>query len=376
MPSILATCRGCGRASRLRHCAANRVAASDGELTPTAGRGRRHRHQLDAAAGRRRRRRPRHRGRAAQPGDPARPRRRPLRAALRRGDRGGLRGDRRVRGVRTRRRGPSGSSRSRPAPCATPPTATPSSPSCASASPSRRGPRRRARRRGSPTCGATAEDPPTEPTLVIDIGGGSTELIVGTGAEIDFHASLQAGVVRHTERHVASDPPAPPSWRRSPATCAASIEEAAAELPGARAEAGIAVAGTPTSLAAIELGLEPYDPERVHGHVLSFPRSSACSPSSPRCRSRARGDPRPAPRPGADDRRRRRDPGRGDARLRARRDPGLRARHPLRRRDRRRSDAAFGADRIWTAARRSGRQMVREAASNPKKSVGVFTDFR
>ena len=42
---------------------------------------------------------------------------------------------------------------------------------------------------------------------MIDIGGGSTELIVGTGAEISFHTSLQAGVVRHTERHIASDPP-------------------------------------------------------------------------------------------------------------------------------------------------------------------------
>ena len=42
---------------------------------------------------------------------------------------------------------------------------------------------------------------------MIDIGGGSTELIVGTGDEIAFHASLQAGVVRHTERHIASDPP-------------------------------------------------------------------------------------------------------------------------------------------------------------------------
>src|SRR5262245_52467328 len=47
--------------------------------------------------------------------------------------------------------------------------------------------------------GATAEHPPSEPTLVIDIGGGSTELVVGTGREVSFHASLQAGVVRHTE---------------------------------------------------------------------------------------------------------------------------------------------------------------------------------
>ena len=55
--------------------------------------------------------------------------------------------------------------------------------------------------------GATAERPPSEPTLVIDIGGGSTELIVGRGEVIGFHTSLQAGVVRHTERHIADDPP-------------------------------------------------------------------------------------------------------------------------------------------------------------------------
>src|SRR5215475_1364852 len=55
--------------------------------------------------------------------------------------------------------------------------------------------------------GATCEHVPSEPTLVVDIGGGSTELIVGTGKEIAFHASLQAGVVRHSERHITTDPP-------------------------------------------------------------------------------------------------------------------------------------------------------------------------
>jgi exopolyphosphatase/guanosine-5'-triphosphate,3'-diphosphate pyrophosphatase len=116
--------------------------------------------------------------------------------------------------------------------------------------------------------GATSEHPPTEPTLVIDIGGGSTELIVGTGPEISFHTSLQAGVVRHSERHIASDPPT-----------AVELESLAADVRGlieaaiggaAEAAAGIAVAGTPTSLAAIEMELEPYDPARVHGHVLSL----------------------------------------------------------------------------------------------------------
>src|SRR6202012_1731372 len=50
--------------------------------------------------------------------------------------------------------------------------------------------------------GATSEHLPDEPTVVIDIGGGSTELIVGEGQTIDWHVSLQAGVVRHTERHL------------------------------------------------------------------------------------------------------------------------------------------------------------------------------
>jgi exopolyphosphatase / guanosine-5'-triphosphate,3'-diphosphate pyrophosphatase len=117
--------------------------------------------------------------------------------------------------------------------------------------------------------GATSERPPAAPTLVIDIGGGSTELVVGTGSEISFHASMQAGVVRHSERHVATDPPTAVELESLAADVRGLIEAAL----GARAEAtaGVAVAGTPTSLAAIELGLEPYDPARVHGHVLSLP---------------------------------------------------------------------------------------------------------
>jgi exopolyphosphatase / guanosine-5'-triphosphate,3'-diphosphate pyrophosphatase len=118
--------------------------------------------------------------------------------------------------------------------------------------------------------GATAEQPPTAPTLVIDIGGGSTELIVGTGEEIGFHASLQAGVVRHTERHISADPPTVVELEALADDVRGLIEAALSDQAGTRASAGIAVAGTPTSLAAVELGLEPYDPARVHGHVLSL----------------------------------------------------------------------------------------------------------
>lgn len=120
--------------------------------------------------------------------------------------------------------------------------------------------------------GATAEQPPDTPTLVIDIGGGSTEMIVGTGADVAFHDSLQAGVVRHTERHVSGDPPTAVELEALAGDVRTLIAGALAGHEGARATAGIAVAGTPTSLAAIELGLEPYDPARVHGHVLSLGR--------------------------------------------------------------------------------------------------------
>lgn len=118
--------------------------------------------------------------------------------------------------------------------------------------------------------GATAERPPSEPTLVIDIGGGSTEMVVGTGQEIAFHSSLQAGVVRHSERHLPSDPPTPVELEALAGDVRGLIEAAVAGGKAAKPAAGIAVAGTPTSLAAIELGLEPYDPSRVHGHVLSL----------------------------------------------------------------------------------------------------------
>jgi exopolyphosphatase/guanosine-5'-triphosphate,3'-diphosphate pyrophosphatase len=119
--------------------------------------------------------------------------------------------------------------------------------------------------------GATAERSPSVPTLVIDIGGGSTEMIVGTDIEISFHTSLQAGVVRHTERHIAGDPPTAVELEELAGDVRGLISEALDVKDDVQVAAGIAVAGTPTSLSAVELGLEPYDPARVHGHVLSLP---------------------------------------------------------------------------------------------------------
>jgi exopolyphosphatase / guanosine-5'-triphosphate,3'-diphosphate pyrophosphatase len=120
--------------------------------------------------------------------------------------------------------------------------------------------------------GATAQRPAEDPTLVFDIGGGSTELIVGSGNEVGFHTSLQAGTIRQSERHLTSDPPDPHELEDLAADIRNLIERATAAHPDARPSHAIAVAGTPTSLAAIDQQLEPYDPGRVHGYHLAMKR--------------------------------------------------------------------------------------------------------
>jgi exopolyphosphatase/guanosine-5'-triphosphate,3'-diphosphate pyrophosphatase len=108
------------------------------------------------------------------------------------------------------------------------------------------------------------------PTLVIDVGGGSTELVVGALGVVSFHVSLQVGVVRQTERHLHSDPPSPGELAALRHDVRSLIERdvPAAERRGVKR--AIAVAGTATSLAAIDLALEPYDRERVHGYRLGI----------------------------------------------------------------------------------------------------------
>ncbi len=118
--------------------------------------------------------------------------------------------------------------------------------------------------------GATSERASDEsgPLLVIDVGGGSTELVVGARGRPAFHVSAAAGVVRQTERHIHSDPPAPEELQSLAAEVGGIVREAVPEEVRAGARTAIAVAGTATSLAAIDQALEPYDPRRVHGYVL------------------------------------------------------------------------------------------------------------
>jgi exopolyphosphatase/guanosine-5'-triphosphate,3'-diphosphate pyrophosphatase len=107
-------------------------------------------------------------------------------------------------------------------------------------------------------------------TLVIDVGGGSTELVVGSRGRAEFHVSTQAGVVRQTERHLHSDPPKSAELDAVARDARHTIEDGVPEAVRSSAQKAIAVAGTATSLAAIAQELEPYDPARAHGYVLEL----------------------------------------------------------------------------------------------------------
>lgn len=120
--------------------------------------------------------------------------------------------------------------------------------------------------------GATSERDPADPRaiVVLDIGGGSTEFIVGRGHDVGFHVSTQIGVVRLSERHLHTDPPAAAEL----AALAADARTGFAAAIPAEVRAGvdlmIAVAGTATSMASIDQALEPYDPERVDGYTITL----------------------------------------------------------------------------------------------------------
>jgi exopolyphosphatase/guanosine-5'-triphosphate,3'-diphosphate pyrophosphatase len=117
--------------------------------------------------------------------------------------------------------------------------------------------------------GATAGRDAGAATLVIDIGGGSTEFVVGhPGGDPEFHISTRMGSVRHTERHLHGDPPTDAELAALAQDVRAIVEADVLADLRTGVDAGIAVAGTATSLAAIDQELDPYDPERVHGYRL------------------------------------------------------------------------------------------------------------
>jgi exopolyphosphatase/guanosine-5'-triphosphate,3'-diphosphate pyrophosphatase len=119
--------------------------------------------------------------------------------------------------------------------------------------------------------GATVGRRPGSGTLVIDIGGGSTEYVTGDpGGALAFHISTRMGSVRHTERHLHGDPPTSAELAALAADARSVVEGEVPPDVRERVDAGIAVAGTATSLAAIDQELDPYDPARVHGYRLDL----------------------------------------------------------------------------------------------------------
>jgi exopolyphosphatase/guanosine-5'-triphosphate,3'-diphosphate pyrophosphatase len=108
-------------------------------------------------------------------------------------------------------------------------------------------------------------DPGDGPFLVVDIGGGSTEFVIGHEPAISDHAiSVQMGSVRLTERSIRNDPPTAEDLDRLRAEARRGIREATAAVPAGDARTFVSVAGTATTIKAIALGLGRYDPDRIH----------------------------------------------------------------------------------------------------------------
>lgn len=112
--------------------------------------------------------------------------------------------------------------------------------------------------------------PSPHPVAVIDVGGGSTEFVIGHDSTFDFSVSVQAGVVRQSERHIRHDPPEPFEIHAMAEESAGIFREAVPD--DARRDVGsvIAVAGTATSCASMLLELDEYDLDRVHGFRLQL----------------------------------------------------------------------------------------------------------
>jgi exopolyphosphatase/guanosine-5'-triphosphate,3'-diphosphate pyrophosphatase len=105
--------------------------------------------------------------------------------------------------------------------------------------------------------------------LVVDIGGGSTEFIVGDRDSLEFHTSTAIGAVRQSERHLHADPPTAGQITALLGEVGERIRDAVPEEFRGGLERGIAVAGTPTVLASVDQALEVFDPWKVHGYTLT-----------------------------------------------------------------------------------------------------------
>lgn len=117
--------------------------------------------------------------------------------------------------------------------------------------------------------GATAGLREPTPYLVVDVGGGSTEFVVGS-EKPEGLISIDIGCVRLTEQYLHSDPPEPEELSNAVSAVRDYLADVGREVPGiAGAATLVGLAGTVTTLAAVELGLTTYDPEAVHHFRLT-----------------------------------------------------------------------------------------------------------
>jgi exopolyphosphatase / guanosine-5'-triphosphate,3'-diphosphate pyrophosphatase len=118
--------------------------------------------------------------------------------------------------------------------------------------------------------GTQGLDPSLGPFLVVDIGGGSTELVVGSRPGTSVRAvSTQMGSVRLTERFIHSDPPSTEDLRALEAAIDGELVKAGAAVSAAEARTFVSVAGTATTMQAVSLNLSRYDPDLIHRTWLS-----------------------------------------------------------------------------------------------------------
>jgi exopolyphosphatase / guanosine-5'-triphosphate,3'-diphosphate pyrophosphatase len=102
------------------------------------------------------------------------------------------------------------------------------------------------------------------PYLVADIGGGSTEFVLGDAAAVSGAVSVDIGCVRMTERHLHGDPPTPAEVAAARADIGAALDVVAAKIAGTDARTLVGLAGSVTTVAALALGLDAYDAGRIH----------------------------------------------------------------------------------------------------------------
>ncbi len=117
-------------------------------------------------------------------------------------------------------------------------------------------------------------DPGDGPFVVVDVGGGSTEVVLGNwdGVRADVHASrsVDVGCVRITERYLRDDPPDAGDVAEAEAFAAGTLEVAFDDVPVGKARTWVGVAGTVTTLSAVAQRLPAYDPEQTHLSTLTL----------------------------------------------------------------------------------------------------------